>query len=195
LGWLFALILPLLLVRWLTRKGEPLLPPIKSFAGVGVRVILVLVLVAAVVVNLALSTFYWPPSALTRLKLRALMAERLQESGGWEAVVKDCDQIIQRPDSHTYRWFPRVPQQPQFVGPPEPLPAGLSALKPRSVHMVRHGTNQWAVTVTLHQDVFRNRFGFRVICDVPTNAPTLPEGAPVPAVRNGRQLADRVYEF
>ena len=128
------------------------------------------------------------------MKVRAAVAERVKEPGGWEAVVKDCDQLLQRPDFHTYRWASRMPRHPQFTGPPDPLPAGLAALKPRSIHFERHGTSQWAMKIILHQDAFRHRFGIQVICEAPANAPPLRVGESVRATPKGRQLADRVYD-
>jgi len=160
-----------------------------------VRAILALVLAAAFIANLVFSMFYWPPRSLTQLKLRAILAERLQKSGGWETVVKDCDQLILRPDFQTYRWLTQPPRHSQFVGPPDPLPAGLATLEPRSVHIDRHGTNQWAVKIILHQDALRHRFGILIICNAPTNAPALRNGELVHATSTGRRLADRVYEF
>lgn|GEM_PF-2608475 len=195
LGWLIFLILPLWLIFWLGRKAEPRMPATKSFAGMAVRAILALVLAAAFIANLVFSMFYWPPRSLTQLKLRAILAERLQKSGGWETVVKDCDQLILRPDFQTYRWLTQPPRHSQFVGPPDPLPAGLATLEPRSVHIDRHGTNQWAVKIILHQDALRHRFGILIICNAPTNAPALRNGELVHATSTGRRLADRVYEF
>ena len=194
-GLLLFLVFPLWLVRSIGRKAEAKMPPVKSVAGVVVRVVLVLILVGGFFCSMAFGLLYWPPPALTQLKLRAVLAERLQKSGGWETVTKDCDQIMQRTDFHAYRWVSRLPRHPQFVGPPDPLPAGLAMLEPRSVHIERHGSNQWAVKVSLHQDALRHRFGILIICNAPTNAPALRNGEFVRVTPKGRQLADRVYEF
>lgn len=195
LGLLLFFILPLWLIRWLERKAEPAMPPTKSVAGVVVRAILALVLAVGFLVSSVFWLISWPPRAFAQMKVRAVVAEQVKELGGWEVVVRDCDQLIQRPDFQGFRWH-----SPSMIhrGPgssSEPLPAGLVALKPRSVRVARYGTNQWMVDIFLHKPWPHGACGIRVICDAPTNAPALLQGAHVPEVRNGRQLADRVYEF
>ena len=195
LGWLLFLVLPLWLIFWLGRKAERCLARPKSLGSMVTRAIVALILAVYFLANLIFGMVWWPPRTFTQMKLRAVMAEQVKTLGGWEAVVKDCDQIVQRNDFHTYRWFSHPPAHSRFVGPPDPLPAGLAALKPRSVGVERYGTNQWAVAVFLHRPWPHKACGIRVICDVPTNAPALPRGTPVPSVSNRRKLADRVFEL
>jgi hypothetical protein len=194
-GVLLVLVLPIWLVRWLVRKAEPEMPPAKSVAGVVVRTILALVLAAGFLITLVVGMVYWPPRAFTQMKVRAVVAERVKELGGWEEVAKECDQLMQRPNFQDYNWYsPSVSHHPPRNSS-DSLPVGLAALKPRSVRVTRYGTTQWMVDIFLHKPWPHRACGIRVICDAPTNAPALPQGARVPVVLNGRQLADRVYEF
>lgn len=192
---LLFFILPLWLIRWLERKAEPGLPPAKSVAGVVVRAILALTLAAGFIAFMCFGLLSWPPQVVTQMKVNAFVAQRVTELGGWQVVLRDCDELMQLPTFHVYRWFPGQAWPAETGRPQVPLPSGLAALKPRSVQVERHGTNQWAVKVVLYQDALRHRCGIRIICDAPTNAPALRDGQSPPVTYNGRQLADRVYEF
>lgn len=187
---LMFVILPLGLMFWLGKKAEPTMPPERSVAGVVGRVVFVAAVFWLYALYANYGAMYWRLRSLERMRDRAHTLEQVKLAGGWEAVTKGCDELMQLPRFYNYSWL-----MGRSHPSPVELPSALAALKPQVVRFERHSETNWAVSMWLRAGR-RDSYGLRVMCAAPTNSATaLPPFSSPPGVKPGRQLTDRVYEF
>ena len=194
LAVVFYLIFPFGVMFWLGKYAESTMPPARSVSGVAGRLVFVGFLVWLWFIYISSGIMSWPPRPLERMRDRARTLEQVKLAGGWEAVTKGCDELMQLPTFYNYNWSMGRPFQPEGL-PSADLPPALAALKPQIVRFERHSETNWAVSIRLRGGR-RDNYNLRVMCAPPTNSTnTLPRFTSPPIVRQGRQLADRVYEF
>ena len=194
LAVIFYLIFPFGVMFWLGKYAESTMPPARSFSGVVGRLVFVGFLLWLWFIYVSFGIMSWPPRPLERMRHRARTLEQVKLAGGWEAVTKGCDELMQLPRFYSYTWF-----REQSLPPPDlpsvDLPPALAALKPQIVRFERHSDTNWAVSIRLRGGR-RDDYSLRVMCAPPTNSSaSLPRFTSPPVIRQGRQLADRVYEF
>jgi hypothetical protein len=81
------------------------------------------VFVVLVVIYLFPSMVYWPPPWIERRAQRQRLNERIQSAGGWAALQRDCDTLVQQNRTTGFAWHQG-----------DELPPALAALNPREVY-------------------------------------------------------------
>jgi len=66
----------------------------------------------------------WPPDWVDRRKQRQMVMERVQSSGGWAALQRDCDALVAQYRGSAFVWS---------RGDTSLLPPAIAALKPQEV--------------------------------------------------------------
>jgi hypothetical protein len=66
----------------------------------------------------------WPPDWVDRRKQRQMMMERVQFAGGWVALQRDCDALVEQYRERAFVWY---------RGHTNQLPPAIAALKPKEV--------------------------------------------------------------
>ncbi len=128
----------------------------------------------------------WPPHWLERIQQRKIVAERVQNTGGWDALKKDCNELVQANFTNRFWWFRNNTNV--F------LPKTLAALKPRLVEILPENGGMYSVKIQIfggHATGLRGQdfYTLKVICPSPSQT------APDPKVQHsGHRIVDGVYE-
>lgn len=137
---------------------------------------------------------FWPPHWLERIDQRKIVRERVLDAGGWTAIRKDCEAIVQTNAATGFEWF----RQPNGQEPA--LPKSLSALQPRMVQLWPEQNGMQSIQIQIfgaHATGGRGEDSYylKVVCLPTPNFRSPFEVSPNAKVQHGnRELADGIYE-
>lgn len=137
---------------------------------------------------------FWPPHWLERIQQRKIVRERVRNAGGWEAIRKDCQDIVLTNSATGFQWFGH------FNGQESTLPKSLSALQPRVVQLWPEQNGMQSIKIQIfggHATGGRGQdfYIITVVCSPPQNFRSPFEISPKTKVSYGnRELANGIYE-
>jgi hypothetical protein len=163
---------------------------------------LLAVLTATILLLPALPSFRGPPAFVERRGQRQKVLERIQSAGGWTAIQKDCDTLVEQYRESAFIWDWAATNA---------LPSALAALKPQevrfySLRILRDFKDEPQVAVVRikifglastggHATPY---FGLEVVSGAGAE-PYRPRpsrgGAPGNAYRSYSPVTDRIYEI
>src|SRR6185503_7194947 len=77
-----------------------------------------------VIVLVPIWSVSWPPAWMDRRNQRKRVLERIQSAGGWAALQRDCDNLMEQYRESVFVWS---------WGSTNPLPPAIAALKPQEL--------------------------------------------------------------
>lgn len=138
---------------------------------------------------------FWPPHWLERNQQRKIVMERIQQAGGWDAIKKDCNDLVLSNVATGCEWFSRWNNTNNLD-----LPKSLAILKPRMVDLWREKDGMQSIRIQIfgmHSTGGRGQdfYILKVVCPPPPNVKSPFSIDPNAKVQYGdRKIVDGVYE-
>jgi hypothetical protein len=112
---------------------------------------------------------FWPPHWLERNQQRKIVMERVQQAGGWDAIKKDCNDLVLSNSATGYEWFSRGNDTNNPA-----LPKSLAILKPRMVDLWPEKDGMQSIRIQIfgmHSTGGRGQdfYILKVVCPLPPN--------------------------
>lgn len=85
-------------------------------------------------VGFGLRPYVWPPPWVERRSQRQTVGERIQSVGGWAALQRDCEALVQQNRNALFTWNRRLDNS-------NALPTTLRILSPERIHIEHYATN------------------------------------------------------
>ena len=161
-----------------------------------IRCVLFVFIVLFVLFYMAIPTLVsWPPHWLERARQRQMVYQRVQDAGGWEAIRRDANELVQKYASTGYTWFALL----KLKDEPAP-PASFASLKPKQVDLYDEADGMCSVRINIfgyHSTGGRGQDSYtvKIVCPYPTNMPRHFHVNEDAKVRYGnRKIAEGIFE-